>query len=536
MSSNTLTKSNKFTFFCTQAATVVVGVLFSLLAFAAFIQTYTFNTGVLGDETLVATDDNIFVNIALLILFFVIGLLCVRKHVNLYKINPLYIIVIMIVVTTTLTGLWNTFTQLPPVSDSSILVNAAKDAANGNYSSFKEGANPYAWDPAYYGNYSYFAFYPFQLGYVFISEIFIRLFGTGAEFFTLKMLNVFAIDMAYLAMVMIINRLCKNTTITNLSAIALTLCFQSVFYSVFTYGTILGLGFATWSIYFVIRYIQDNKIKFLIFSTVLIIFAVLSKYNNMIIAIALVITLILHVINKKRFIALVMAALMIALPFLSQKLVIKMYEARSGASYTTETKQIEYLALGLNEGANPGWYNETSLDIMKNSRMNQEIADENAKEAISDRFQFFAEDPGYAVTFFIGKILTQFNEPSYESIWISQVRSSMLSDTSAFEESFYTGGMNQIMMFYFNFYTMIIYLGFAMFLLRAFLRKETSPENIIIPVIVLGAFIYHLLFEAKSQYIYPYFIMMIPFAMAGIYYGLKASNKRLSFIFRSNNA
>lgn len=536
MSGNTLAKKNRFTMFCTQAAVVVTGVLFALLTFASFIQTYTFDNGAAGEEGLTAQNDNIFINIAFIIIFLTLGLFCIRKHVKIYKINPLISVLVMIVVTTALTGFWNILTQLEPVSDSNIVANAAREAAQGNYTQFLDGPNIYAWDPNYYDNHSYFAFYPFQLGYVFICEMIIRVFGTGVAFFTLKVANILAIDFSYLALILIINRLTKNRTIVNLSAIALTLSFQTVFYSVFTYGNLIGLAFSLWSVYLTILYIQDRKISKIIIATVLIVFAVIAKYNNMIFAIAIAVALILDTINKKQFLALIMAALMLVLPFFSQKLIIKTYEMRAGTEYTTETKQIEYAALGLNEGFNPGWYNETALDLLKNSMMNQELADSNARRIVNERMGYFISNPLEGFRFFITKILTQYCEPTYGSIWLCQTRSSAMNrDETKFESSIYTGGLNEVLIFCFDIYTMFVYLGYTLYLLRLFLRKDTDPTNSIIPVCTLGGLIYHTIFEAKSQYIFPYYILMIPFAAAGLYYALKAANKRLNFLFTNRN-
>jgi hypothetical protein len=39
----------------------------------------------------------------------------------------------------------------------------------------------------------------------------------------------------------------------------------------------------------------------------------------------------------------------------------------------------------------------------------------------------------------------------------------------------------------------------------------------LLALIILGGFVYHLIFEAKSQYVLPYFIMMVPFAAYGFY-------------------
>ena len=41
-------------------------------------------------------------------------------------------------------------------------------------------------------------------------------------------------------------------------------------------------------------------------------------------------------------------------------------------------------------------------------------------------------------------------------------------------------------------------------------------EQLFLPMAVLGGFLFHTLWEGKSQYILPYFICMLPCAAAGI--------------------
>ena len=47
-------------------------------------------------------------------------------------------------------------------------------------------------------------------------------------------------------------------------------------------------------------------------------------------------------------------------------------------------------------------------------------------------------------------------------------------------------------------------------------RREFRAEHAMIPVILIGGFLYHMLFEAKAQYSYPYVVMMLPLAARGL--------------------
>ena len=48
-------------------------------------------------------------------------------------------------------------------------------------------------------------------------------------------------------------------------------------------------------------------------------------------------------------------------------------------------------------------------------------------------------------------------------------------------------------------------------------RKKREPlENEILLIVILGGILFHMLWEAKSRYVLPYFVMMLPLAAAGI--------------------
>lgn len=61
-------------------------------------------------------------------------------------------------------------------------------------------------------------------------------------------------------------------------------------------------------------------------------------------------------------------------------------------------------------------------------------------------------------------------------------------------------------------------------------RKDLNNEVILLITIFLGGFAFHILWEAKSRYIIPYFIILIPIACLQL-------NKKISLknIWRKNN-
>ena len=66
-----------------------------------------------------------------------------------------------------------------------------------------------------------------------------------------------------------------------------------------------------------------------------------------------------------------------------------------------------------------------------------------------------------------------------------------------------------------NVYQSLIYLGVFLFLGSGLFQKRRITQYTIF-VVILGGFLFHILWEAKSRYILPYFIMMIPMAAVGL--------------------
>ena len=48
------------------------------------------------------------------------------------------------------------------------------------------------------------------------------------------------------------------------------------------------------------------------------------------------------------------------------------------------------------------------------------------------------------------------------------------------------------------------------------LKKKGDMAALALPVTILGGALYHLIFEAKAQYAYPYMVYMLPLAAAGL--------------------
>lgn len=509
---------------------LLVFIAFGYIAIVSFFQTSVIDPDKYSGEHILYEADNIGVNLLLIVLF-TLAVFVLNRHFDFFaKVNMLYMEVGLFVFVAVLGLIWIFSVTSIPAADSGSIYETATQAAKGNYNSLYNGATFYNSD--YYNGLSYYNCFPYQLGFVFICEIIYRIFGTASSM-PVQVVNVLCLAAAYLALAKITKLLFKRRSVEFISIIMLAGCIQPILFCTFVYGNIIGMCCAIWASYFLIKYFQSSRYIYLLPCGVLLVVSNVAKYNNMIYLAAFVVMLVIHTVKDKKWQSIAFALAICVAVSGAGNLVTLSYEKRADTEFPNGVSQVLSLDMGLNEcNMAPGWYNGIALSLYKNNGGNLEAAEEQAKQDISKRLDAFADDPGYALDFFNKKITSQWNETTFESIWISKVKSHS-SEPNALGNSVYNGGTGSFLEYYFNFYMMIIYILFAAGLVFLFKNKKLNIETVLLPLVLLGGFGYHLLFEAKSQYAITYIVLLIPTAayslsviMGGKYTRLKALIKK----------
>lgn len=525
---------------------IIVNII-CLLVFAAFgyiavmsiIQTSKIDPANYGSEVILYETDNIALNLLFMSLFFVF-LFAMKKRYNFFKNVNMKVLEFALPCYVAVLGLiWVLSAQSSPSADSQNIFEAATNAVRENYQSMLDGGNFYNKD--FYNGYSYFNFYPFQLGFVFICEIIYRIFGTSSAI-PIEIINVLCVALAYIAITKICKLIFKKRSIEFFTIILLAGCFQPILFCTFAYGNIIGMCCALWASYFLIKYFQTSKYILLIPCAVLLTVSTLAKFNNMIYVVAFVVMLIIHTIKQKKWQSIAFALAICIMAVGTSNLVIMSYENRANTTFKSGVSQILYLDMGLNESyMAPGWYNDMAKSTYINNGLDNKQADKAAMDNISNRFKYNFSDVDYAVDFFGKKILSQWNEPTFESIWISEVKGHY-TELNGLANGIYNGSTGQFFEIYFNLYIQILYLLFAVGLYCMFLNKKNNIETVLLPLVILGGFGYHLLFEGKSQYVLTYIPLLIPVAAYGIscilngkYTKIKEIVGKLKYIPEKNN-
>ncbi|MBO5556805.1 MAG: glycosyltransferase family 39 protein [Oscillospiraceae bacterium] len=395
--------------------------------------------------------------------------------------------------------------KLQPSQDSYIVTFWAMQAARG--------------DLSYY--HDYFAGFPYQFGYALYEETVFRLiFGLvpgipeGFACMILQGLNLlFVIGTAWL-LIACAGKLFSSPRVQKLTALLLLLSLHGIFFCTYLYGNIPGFFFAMLALWWYLRFQERKAWPDAVLCGASVTIAVVLKLNFLIVGIALGIVWLLELLRKwewRSCACLLLCTLMLlGLKDAPQRF----YERRTGEDFGSGVPMIGWLALGFHEGqTGPGWYEATyTMSAFLDAEKDSAAAADFAREALARRVAEFRETPGAAVDFFSRKYLSQWNEPTYEVIWNNNVREHFTEPGPLYTLMCQSGeGALKVWM---NFHQQLVFFGVCLALV--FLLRARGPKTCLLPLMLLGGMLYHLLFEAKSQYSYHFFLVMIPLAACGL--------------------
>lgn len=473
------------------------------LCFSAYTQTSYLNTNNISGENIDIYGDNIFLNIIMLVLYLCLVYI-IYQYTDSVSIGLLELILYgwmfffgcLFIVTTKLAA--------PVYSDSFIVTDAAMNAAQGAYHSME----------------NYFARFPFQLGYVFYCEVFFRVvllvlpgLPEGYYYLALQGVNLIWLMLSYFALLRITVLLSGDVRVQKITILFMIFAFQPLMSCTFLYGNIPAFSCGVVAVWMFVLFIRETRIYQAFICALSLSLAVLLKLNLMIFLVAIGGIWLVELIKRYSFSSCLCLVLTVLCVLSVSKLPQTMYEKRSGYDFGEGIPMLSWLAMGMSEGhAAAGWYKEdNTVEAFKKSGNDPEATAQMAKAVIKERAAFFADEPSEGLRFFSEKLRSQWNEPSYDSIWLNQVFLSF-SDKGMLYELLCDKG-ERLTISLMNQHQQLIFLGT---LLCCFaLLKKRDIVSCILPLIILGGLMYHLLFEAKSQYALPYFILMLPVAAGG---------------------
>lgn len=208
-------------------------------------------------------------------------------------------------------------------------------------------------------------------------------------------------------------------------------------------------------------------------------------------------------------------------------LVQKCYEKKAGNTLSSGVTAMSYFAMGMQEASRGcGWYNGFNIDTYDAAGMDSALANEISRQAVLERLAYFREHPGYAVDFYARKHLSQWADGTYAS---RQATLAAYGGRSEFFQEVYDGSLSSAYIEWGNAWQNVLYLGTLVFCVSAVYRRRkgtgTAPQGsdtdslylYVGLIAVLGGFLFHILWEANSRYIFLYSLLLMPYCAAGIY-------------------
>ena len=298
-------------------------------------------------------------------------------------------------------------------------------------------------------------------------------------------------------------------------------CFPFLFYLPYIYGDVLSISFGTILFYGVASYEHSGQKRYIALASFAAGLAVLARKNTWIILIAVVVYALLSSLKKRKLKYLLAGTAILLTAALSVKAVDVVYEVRSGYPSGVGIPSILWVAMGLQETeGRAGVYNRYQQTTFADCDFQQESATQQGKIYIRERLEEFSQNPGKAFSFFKNKLKGQWIEPMYAA----------LETTESFEEgtvlspaleSLYYGALGRIIWNLTNYYQSILYLTGLMALVMLGIlwwKKKDVPTSLWLPwIAVFGGFLFSIMWEAKSRYVFPYCVFMILYAPEGLY-------------------
>lgn len=381
---------------------------------------------------------------------------------------------------------------------------------------------------------SYLSYYPQQIGLVAFYEVLILLWNL----FSLDLPAYHFIKIIYVLLGIVIlyfqyrmvHLLFENDRTDCIYLLLMGANLPFIMYTSFVYGEIPSFAAMSIGIYYFLRMTRSGRQlpsrfpvspKSVCYCVVSILFLTLSvqfRKNSLIIIIAVLLVSILLWLKERRHLLLLFAVFCTVCAVGILPLIQKGYEHRAGNTLSSGVTSLSYIAMGMQESSRAnGWYNSFNFDTYQKSSMDTTTANELSRTAIRERLSYFKEHPGYAADFYLYKFLSQWVDGTYAC---RQATLATFGGRKPFFNELYSGSYSPYFIEYCNAFQNILYLGAFLFCL-GLQRKKLSPKITGLPLYlgligVFGGFLFHMMWEANSRYIFLYSLMLLPYAAEGI--------------------
>lgn len=337
----------------------------------------------------------------------------------------------------------------------------------------------------------------------------------------LQYVNAIANAFTIIGILFISKQLGKKYEVNKINSLVISLAFVTLpLLSTFVYGDLIGLSICLFSIYFLMKYSENKKINNALISMILMSLAYIIRMNNLIFIIALSIYLLMDLLslenknNKSLLKAVAVLILFVTVSILPATAIKKYWENRLELEPNRAFPATGFICMGMQEGERAkGWYNASPRMAFSDV----EGARQYYKQEIGNRLKTFVSNPLYFIKFYVIKTATMWAENTYSALWYNQsynfgeiegVQTTQLQQEQKEVLDNIAIKSKDILNTFQKALILIIFGKTILTLIKN--RKDISNEILLLVTIFIGGFLFHTIWEAKSRYIIPYIVVLIP--------------------------
>lgn len=404
---------------------------------------------------------------------------------------------------------WIMLTQLKPGSDPAKVYAAAMQWRAGDFSAFEEG--------------NYLFCYPFQSGIVLFYYLLSFVFGVdntiGPQF-----VNLAALVVSYYLLAWFV-RFCwrEDKAMPFLSYLALMGWTPLFFYITYLYGILPGMACSLGAMCLAAQYLRTRRLRYMAGASLCIGLAAVLKMNCLIYLIAIACFMIydaadLVFVRKepvRKGLASAGFVFMMVLGVWGCNLATEKYvEHLSGYAMPEGEVMLSWVVMGLQEAPRgPGNYNGYNGNVFFGNDFDTEAANAQSLADLKKIIRRMAADPiDEGVCFFARKTAFQWNNPTFISMERMSGRKSATS-MKAPVRSIIDGRGSVILSVCLNYVQTWILAGMLLYLLLHW--RSRNLYELMAAVVILGGYLFHMVWESSASYTIPYFVLFIPYAVKG---------------------
>ncbi|MCM1100055.1 MAG: hypothetical protein NC079_04670 [Clostridium sp.] len=437
-------------------------------------------------------------------LFFALTLFLTRGRVRAFlERNANRLTVLAVAGMTIFLTVWVANTRFWFAGDMEKIYQYAGMLSEGDYSGWTKGGYPYM--------------YPHQNGLILFVAFLLRFCTVEESVFVLYGCNILFYVITLVSVLSCVRHCQRDGGVACVQGLMLICYLPYAFFCLLLYGNVIGFGFACAAMAAAVEYTRGHRAGWLVGSALCMAAAVIFKQNELILLVGILILLLFDCLTaaEKRAGKAALMLLWLTVALAGSKLPDAVMEGITGMEVGAGMGRFAHLAMGLQytDVGDPGWYNGYNADIFEANDYDTRATTEAAIASLRESWAGFAEDPGEAWRFFNQKLAAEWNNPTFECFHIQNFKLPMRELGSVVSSAINDGGkINILLIALMDIWQSVLLFGILMYLISA---DEAGWAELLPALLFIGGFVFFAFWEAKSQYVAPFFFLLIPYAFPG---------------------